>query len=330
MARPLATVAMTAFNAEDTIERALVSALAQDWRPIEILVVDDASSDATAERIAALASRHPEIRLIRHARNQGVAAARNSLLAAAAGEFVVFFDDDDESVSHRISTQVARIETYEMRFAPDAPVICHAAREQTTPDGDRRIETTMGRREDVPAPQGRAVADRILTGRPLADGYGALATCSQAARRSTYARVGGFDPALRRSEDTDLSIRLALAGAHFVGVAEPLVRQTLSLAGDKTLAAETEAMLAVLDKHRAVFESDRAHAFARRWTALKFDWLAGRRARFASGLLALALRRPVETAKRLIYALPMSASRAGVRDLHRQGPATGGAQCTGG
>lgn len=324
MARPLATVAMTAFNAQDTIERALNSALAQDWRPIEILVVDDASTDATAARVAAMAALHPEIRLIRHARNQGVAAARNSLLEAAAGAFVVFFDDDDESVPHRVTNQIARIESYEFRFAPDGPVICHAARLQTAPDGTQRVETTMGGREAVRAPHGRAVAERILTGRPLADGYGALATCSQAARRSTYARVGGFDPAFRRSEDTDLSIRLALAGAHFVGVAEPLVRQTLTLANDKTLTAESEAMLALLDKHRAVFGTARAHAFARRWTALKFDWLAGRRRRFAAGLLGLALRRPVETGKRLIYALPMSASRAGVRDLHRHDPAASG------
>lgn len=317
MTRPLATVALTAFNAEDTIERALASALAQDWRPIEILVVDDASTDATADRVAAVAARNPEVRLIRHPENRGVAAARNTLLEAATGAFVVFFDDDDESVPHRVSAQIARIESYEARFSPEGPVICHAARLQTAPDGRERIEQTMGRIEDRPAPHGRAVAERILTGRPLADAYGALATCSQAARRSTYAAVGGFDPAFRRSEDTDLSIRLALAGAHFVGVAEPLVRQTLTLASDKTLSAEREAMLALLDKHRALFADAQAQAFARRWTALKFEWLAGRRRAFILGLAELALRRPVETLKRLVYALPMSGSRAGVRRLHK-------------
>lgn len=323
MARPLATLAMTAFNAEDTIARALASALAQDWRPVEILVVDDASTDSTADQVAAVAARHPEVRLIRHPANGGVAVARNTLLEAAAGEFIVFFDDDDESVPHRVSTQIARIEAYEARVAQGVPVICHAARLQTAPDGSRRIEPTMGQREDHPAPNGPAVAERILIGRPLADGYGALATCSQAARRSTYARVGGFDPAFRRSEDTDLSIRLALAGAHFVGVAEPLVRQTLTLAGDKTLAAERDAMLSLLDKHRAVFADAGAHAFARRWTTLKFEWLAGRRGDFIVGLIGLSLSRPIETLRRIFYAVPMSGSRAGVRRLHRRLPSTG-------
>lgn len=323
MARPLATVAMTAFNAEDTIERALASALAQDWRPLEILVVDDASTDGTVARIEAVRASHPQVRLIRHRANRGVAAARNTLLEAAAGEFVIFFDDDDESAPHRISTQIARIESYESRFMPVSPVICHAARLQTAPDGRRRIEPTMGQAKDRPAPNGRAVAERILTGRPLADGYGALATCSQAARRSAYAGVGGFDPAFRRSEDTDLSIRLALAGAHFVGVAEPLVSQTLTLTGDKTLAAERDAVLALLDKHRAVFTDPGAHAFARRWAALKFEWLAGRRSAFALGLAGLALVRPMETLRRLVYALPMSGSRAGIRRLHRRLPVPG-------
>lgn len=322
MTRPLATLAMTAFNAEDTIGRALASALAQDWRPIEVLVVDDASTDNTAERVAEAAARHPEIRLIRHPGNCGVAVARNTLLEAATGEFVVFFDDDDESAPHRVSSQIARIESYEADFSPSGPVICHAARLQTAPDGSERIEQTMGQAEDRRAPNGRAVAERILTGRPLADAYGALATCSQAARRSAYAVVGGFDPAFRRSEDTDLSIRLALAGAHFAGVAEPLVRQTLTLTSDKTLTAERDAMMALLDKHRAVFADARAHAFARRWTALKFDWLAGRRATFALGLIDLFFTRPVETLKRLMWALPMSGSRAGVRRLH-QGLAAG-------
>jgi GT2 family glycosyltransferase len=310
---------MTAFNAEDTIGRALASAIAQDWRPIEILVVDDASKDATVDRIVTFASEHPEIRLIRHPVNQGVAAARNTLLTEARGEFVIFFDDDDESSPHRVSAQIARIEAYEARFAPNGPVFCHAARRQMMPDGRRRIETAMGANlaPDDLAPNGRSVAERVLTGRPVKGGFGALATCSQAARRAAYAVVGGFDAAFRRSEDTELSIRVALAGGHFVGIAEPLVDQTMTISSEKSLAAECEAFLSVLDKHHALFETPRAYQFARRWTRLKHEWLAGRRARFAMGLAGLAVSAPLETGRRLAYALPMSSSREGWRRLHR-------------
>lgn len=317
---PLVTVAVTSFNAEGTIARALESALAQDWRPIEIVVVDDASSDATPQKIAAIAAEHPEIRLIRHGENRGVAVARNTLVASARGEFVVFFDDDDESVPHRVSAQIARIREYEARVAADVPILCHSARSQTMPDGTKRVETAMGADLDPaePAPRGRRVAERVLLGRPISGGFGALATCSQAARRAVYTSVGGFDPAFRRSEDTDFAIRVALAGGHFVGIAEPLVHQTMAVSSEKTLSIEYEATLALLDKHRGVLGTAKMGDFARRWIEAKYEWLAGRRAGFALRLAALLFIAPVQTALRLSYALPMSGSRRAQRTLHRQ------------
>jgi GT2 family glycosyltransferase len=315
---PLVTIAVTAFNAEDTIERAIASALAQSWRPVEILVVDDASTDGTVELVSSVARKHPEIKLIRHKENQGVGEARNTLIQAAVGQFVVFFDDDDVSVPHRVCTQIKRIIAYEHRFAPEGLVVCHSARRQTMPDGGKRIERAMGDRLALtePAPSGKRVAERVLTGRPITGGLGASATCSQAARRSTYQHIGGFDPAFRRSEDTEFCIRAALAGGHFIGIAEPLVEQTMTLSSEKTLSAEYEAMMSVLDKHQSVFGTARAHSFARRWLWLKYQLLAGRRVSFAIGLAVLAIKAPLQTVRRFVYALPMSESRAGVRRLH--------------
>ena len=270
-------------------------------------------------------AQHSEVRLIRHLVNRGVAAARNTLIEQAAGEFIVFFDDDDRSVRHRVTAQVGRIEAYEARFSPAGPVICHAARRQAMPDGGHRIETALGASlgKACRAPSGRAVAERVLTGRPVAGGFGALATCSQAARRDTYVQLGGFDPQFRRSEDTEFAIRAALAGAHFVGIAEPLVEQTMTLSSEKSLLNECEAMLAVLDKHWGVFDSGQAHRFARRWIELKHLWLAGHNGRFALGLAGLAARAPLQTARRLVYALPMTGSRAGMRRFHQRGAPKG-------
>src|SRR5262245_22040557 len=222
----LITIGITAFNAAATIERAVRSALAQSWRPVEVLIVDDCSEDATLEILARLRDEHPEIRLVRHDKNQGIAATRNRILADARGEFVAFFDDDDESLPQRVEAQRRRILDYEREFAGGAPVFCHTARLQLYPDGSQRRVPTMGERERRLAPAGLPVAERILLGKRLKGAYGACATCSQMARVSTYAIVGGFDPALARSSDTDLNIRLAQAGAHFVGIAQPLVMQT--------------------------------------------------------------------------------------------------------
>lgn len=301
---PLVTIGITAFNAEDSVGRAVASALGQDWRPIEIVVVDDASSDATWAVITALAAAHSEVRVFRQDANQGVAAARNRIVAEARGAFIAFFDDDDESATQRVGRQLRRISEYEAQFAQGAPVICHTARRQTALDGGSRIEPTMGVRHGAVAPHGKAVARRILAGTPLEDGYGALATCSQMARTQTYRELGGFDPAFRRVEDTDFCVRLALGGGHFVGIADPLVTQTLTRTSDKSLEGERQYKLMLIDKHRAVFDDDRHYRYCRNWMITKYHWLARHRLRFGLRMIGAALGHPLLTWQRLRHALP--------------------------
>jgi glycosyltransferase involved in cell wall biosynthesis len=240
---PLVTVGLTTFNSAETVERALRSALAQTWRPIEVVAVDDCSTDGTRELLDRLATQHPELRVFGNAVNSGVAVSRNRILAEARGEFVAFFDDDDESLPERIASQFARITAYEREFADGAPVICHTARRLIYARRKERIAPTMGQREGRRAPAGPAVARRILLGTHLEDGYGACPTSSQMARLSTYRALGGFDPELRRSEDTDFNIRLAAAGGHFVGIGRPLVIQTMTRTSEKSLAEEYRYML---------------------------------------------------------------------------------------
>ena len=300
----LVTIGITAFNAAPTIERAVRSALAQSWRPVEILIVDDCSEDATIEILSALCRENNEMRLIRQEKNCGIAATRNRILAEARGAFVAFFDDDDESLPERVEAQLRRIIAYEREFAGGAPVICHTARLQVYPDGGRRIAPTMGEREGSPAPAGPPVAERILLGKRLKDAYGACATCSQMARVSTYAIVGGFDPALARSSDTDLNIRLALSGAHFVGVAQSLVAQTMTKTAEKSLGEEHRNVVVLLNKHRGFVERAGGYEFLRRWIDAKQAWLEGRLSDFARQMAMIVLLHPILSMNRLMLALP--------------------------
>jgi glycosyltransferase involved in cell wall biosynthesis len=301
---PLVTIGITAFNASDTIESALASALAQTWRPIEIVVVDDCSTDGTPDILNRLASCHHEIRLFRTQTNSGVAVARNHILAEARGEFVAFFDDDDRSVPERVEIQLNRILAYERDFANGEPVICHTACRQRYPDGRERIVTTMGQREGHRAPAGLPVAQRTLLGMPLANGYGGCPTCCQMARLSVYRALGGFDPRFRRGSDTELNIRLAKAGGHFVGLARPLVVQTMTRTSDKTLAEQYRYMLLLIEKHRDVIDDAGQYGFCRRWIVAKQLWLESRRKEFALALLSLSIAHPILTARRLALALP--------------------------
>jgi glycosyltransferase involved in cell wall biosynthesis len=302
--RPLITIGITAYDAADTIERALHSALMQTWRPIEVVAVDDCSTDGTRDILDRLAGQHPELRVFGNVVNGGVAVSRNRILAEARGEFVVFFDDDDESLPERIAAQWARIVDYEREFAGGAPVICHTARRLAYGQGRERIAPTMGQKEGRRVPAGPAVARRILLGTRLEDGYGACPTSSQMARLSTYRALRGFDPTLRRGEDTDLNIRLAEAGGHFVGIGRPLVVQTMTRASEKSLAEEYRNMLLLMEKHHAIMDREGQYVFCRSWICAKQAWLEGRHMAFALSLSSLAVRHPILTGRRLMLGLP--------------------------
>jgi glycosyltransferase involved in cell wall biosynthesis len=304
MSQPLVTIGLTTYNAADTVERAVASALAQTWSLIEIVAVDDCSTDTTREILVRLAASHPELRVFVNAVNGGVAVSRNRILDEARGDFVAFFDDDDESLPERIESQMRRIVAYEGNFAAAAPVVCHTARKRVYAEGLERIEPTMGQAEGCRAPNGTAVAERILLGTPLEDGYGACPTCSQMARLSTYRLVGGFDPMLRRGEDTDFTIRLAQAGGHFVGIAQPLVTQWMTKTSEKSLAEEYRNQMLLMEKHRPIMERAGQYKFCQQWLHAKQAWLEGRRVSFVAVLVRLALRHPCLTGRRLLIALP--------------------------
>jgi hypothetical protein len=103
---PKVTVIMPAHNAAATIRMAVSGLLGQTWRNLEIIVVDDNSTDGTAEIAQELAASDPRVVAIRHDRNRGAFAARNSGLMHASGELITVHDCDDWSHPQKIETQV--------------------------------------------------------------------------------------------------------------------------------------------------------------------------------------------------------------------------------
>lgn len=298
--KPLITLGLTAFNAQDTIEGALQSAKTQSYKNTEIVIVDDCSTDGTWDIIQKLAKKDKSLRVFQNVKNMGVAGTRNRIIHEAKGTFLCFFDDDDESLPNRVATQYGRIISYEKEFAGGAPVICHSARTQVYPDGILRIERTVGTLKGM-APHGVAMARRILVGTPLHDGYGSLATCSQMARLSTY-KLFMFDPDFERSEDTDFNVRAALFGAHFVGIDTPLVTQKMSFGSEKTLRKEFEFSRRLINKHSAKIKDWADLDFVKKWAEVKFIYLSQGKGVFLKKLIPLFVRYPIHVLKRLFWA----------------------------
>ncbi|MBQ4132557.1 MAG: glycosyltransferase family 2 protein [Desulfovibrionaceae bacterium] len=105
---PLATVIMPTYNGAAFIKPAVQSILNQTWPALELVIVDDASSDSTVRIVQKIAGecKKRRIRLIRHERNQGISAATNTALANAAGEYILPMDHDDIALPTRVAACV--------------------------------------------------------------------------------------------------------------------------------------------------------------------------------------------------------------------------------
>ncbi len=123
-AHPRVSVIMPAYNAADTIERAIASVQGQTLQDVEIIVADDASSDGTAEIVARLAAADARIVLVRLAENAGPGAARNRAIAEARGDWIAPLDADDAYLPQRLETLVQYGERLESDWIADNLLLC--------------------------------------------------------------------------------------------------------------------------------------------------------------------------------------------------------------
>jgi glycosyltransferase involved in cell wall biosynthesis len=192
-------VVIPAYNAERHLHEAIDSALAQTLRPSRIIVVDDASTDATASVARA---RGGLVELVAHASNRGAAAARNTGVAAATATHIAFLDADDRWVHDKLERQCAALEaSAEAMFA-----LC-------------RIREFLSDELDA--------AEREMFARPDATRLEGWAPSALLARRALFAACGGFDESLRVGEAIDWFSRVRShphVHLDFVGVERRLHR----------------------------------------------------------------------------------------------------------
>jgi glycosyltransferase involved in cell wall biosynthesis len=189
---PLVSVVVPVHQGERFLAETLESALAQTHDPVEVVVVDDGSTDGSAE----IAARYP-VTLVRQP-NRGVAAARNAGVAAAKGELLAFLDQDDLWHPGKLARQVALLsERPDLGYA-----LCHM---------DVAFEPGVER------PYWMA-KDWVQSSVP------AFIPSAMMVRRTTFEAVGPFDPAYVIACDMDWLARAKDDGVRWEHVAEPLLR----------------------------------------------------------------------------------------------------------
>jgi glycosyltransferase involved in cell wall biosynthesis len=246
------SVVIPAYQAEQTIARAIDSVLAQTVRPREIIVVDDGSPKPLVEQWA---GNSETVRVLRIA-NSKTARARNVGLDSCQGDFVAFLDADDYWAPDKLERQLALFERY-----PQLGTVAGRFEIQAL-NGQRSLSrATWGwydRVLEVSGAEAFLVATLMWTGTILV-------------RRSTLAHerfVSGLEPA----EDRDLWVRLAVRGPVYL-MSTPLATAVMESSGISrgSIATDCTKMLEVVDRHARLLGR---HA-RRRWRAYVFyRWAA--------------------------------------------------------
>jgi glycosyltransferase involved in cell wall biosynthesis len=274
MARPLASVIVPAFNAESTLRESIESALAGTYGNIEIIIVDDGSTDATAMAAEDLATHDARVSLHRR-QNGGVSAALNSGLAVAQGEYVARLDADDLWHREKLKRQ---LET--ARRNPEAALIYTWVRYI---DAESRVSRDGPTQRFPPHALCRGIYESLVGG-----------NSSALMRRDVVQDLGGYDETLSSWEDLLLQVRIS-ANHAIAHVPEYLVGYrvrpgSLSARPDNMLASWRKARQRIDELFPQVpkFVRDWAHGKRCAELAESFAWKEDHRR--SAGLLAEAFR----------------------------------------
>lgn len=196
MIQPKVTIICLCYNHEPYVEEALDSAFGQDYQNIEVIAVDDASTDGGWEVLLALSRKYPDLRLIQNSTNQGNCSSFNKALAQSGGDYIIDLAADDVLDPNRASIGVTELEAESNDFG-----IHYCDHEWVDPTG-KSLGYQYEKNEDgsltYPPPSGdiyAEVLERYFISAP-----------TMMIRREVLEQLGGYDETLSY-EDFDFWVR---------------------------------------------------------------------------------------------------------------------------
>jgi glycosyltransferase involved in cell wall biosynthesis len=194
---PLVSVMIGVYNAAPYLGEAIESVLAQDYEPIELIVVDDGSTDGSGD----VARRFADVKVIRQ-ENAGNGAARNRAVEEAQGTLYAFLDADDRFTPGKLTLQKAALDA-----DPGLDMVFGHVREFLSPDLDEATRVTL--RPPAPEPMPWTAPNLMLI------------------RRESFERVGPFTSAVRVGVTVDWFARAAEAGLRHAVLPEVVLERRL-------------------------------------------------------------------------------------------------------
>jgi glycosyltransferase involved in cell wall biosynthesis len=257
---PLVSVITPAYNAGPFLAETISSVLLQTFENLELLIVDDGSTDDTLEQALRWARTDARIRVVANP-HVGISHARNTAMAQARGEFFALLDSDDVWLPTYLAEQMAIFTE-----SPQAGVVAGNA-------------FNLGGRCDG-QPFNKMGPARTISLLDMIEQERAVCVMS-VFRRAVYERIGAFDEQLDRNEDYDFWLRAAHAGFLFVENTTPLGRyrrrpgsvstDTMKMLNGiirvlwkiRALCADSRQHVATIDRQLARFESERLYLNAK-------------------------------------------------------------------
>ena len=236
MNEPFFSVVVAAYNAQDTIRSSVESALAQSDDDLELIIIDDGSTDQTLKIAIQLSCEDSRVHVVSQP-NSGPASARNHGARMAKGKFVAFLDADDAWHCEKLTKHWA----------------IH--------DGDAGLDASFAKVHFCPESNGEMVPGRTFSQIPvgnieMADILVENTICTTSnfvVKRDIFQSLGGFKEDMRFAEDQEFFARLVGGGGKIRGIEEPLVQYRMSEDG---LSCDFDAMLSG-------------------WLSFANDWLSG-------------------------------------------------------
>lgn len=239
MQNPLVTVIIPTYNRGASIAKAVASVLEQDYSPIELIVIDDASSDNT---LAVLSEIHDSrLAFYSHKENKGANAARNTGFNYSSGEWVAFLDSDDFWDKSKVSLFMDLLLDESNEYLIGYCGINHI-------DDNKIIKTTSALKSGL-------LLEQLL----YKNIVGSLSVPIM--HRKVLEEVSGLDESLKSAQDWDLWVRIAENEHPFGAIPDALVNYLIPNSGkhiSNTLSSFLEGRLTFIDKHNRLYKNNSA------------------------------------------------------------------------
>jgi glycosyltransferase involved in cell wall biosynthesis len=206
MDKPFVSVILPTFNRAHLILRAIRSVLSQTYRNIELIIVDDGSTDGTDNVVDTISDRR--IKYVRFERNKGACVARNTGISIAKNDYIAFQDSDDEWHPAKLEKHMKVFEKSDSKVG-----VVYSGYFKIT--DHKRIYLPS---KDIPQKDGNL--SKVLGVNAVYKNF--VTTSASVVRKSCFKRVGAFDPQLPRFQDWELWIRISKL-YEFRYLDEPLV-----------------------------------------------------------------------------------------------------------